>query len=574
MARTRKKDDEVETSPGSGPSMTATVKGAPDEVKRHLGVGDNKNTPPLSSEKTFQEAIKDPKNGVVVHRISPRKLNGQKINVEVYRERCPLTLNQIEEEVFNEHGGRDFRISVVESEGGETIAATVRTNAADPIIPEKIESVDESFLRDIETEPDAGEEAEKALQLRIRMAGLRKDLDAAEGRGAQRENGNDDSDQIKRLEKKILEMQEESKFDRMQREHREEIRTLTDKMEKLAVPKEDTGNKVVEMLVKQMEENRKSTNEQMTRMMDQMKDDKLGAIEQKLIAIDNKPTTKDGGMLESIEMLTKVLGLIGVDLPGAGKEDAPDEREWYEKLMDDHLPKILDAITTEKEAGGPPISKEDLAKRIGDAADAAIAEQKAELQARQTAPPRKIQHEIDAPAAKPGPAPVPVVEPPAYGPPPTTPPPAPQPPVAATAPPAEAPTTAPQMPSVAEEISRRCSQVLVVMTREMDVRPRDFKWTFIAWDHLPEMIREKLAKAKDPASMFDAFIQYANPEGLKTLKEKVGSDAKLNLWFARGLKEISEWQTKLDADPNFEPNTEEDDPGEEETAAPEGEPQP
>lgn len=106
----------------------------------------------------------------------------------------------------------------------------------------------------------------------------------------------------------------------------------------------------------------------------------------------------------------------------------------------------------------------------------------------------------------------------------------------------------------------------------MDLRPRDFKWTFIAWDHLPEVIREKLAKAPDPVAMFNAFDGYVNPEGLKALKEKIAAEVKLTAWFARGLKEIGEWQAKLDADPNFDPSQEGEEPdGEEPGASPGGE---
>ncbi len=591
MARKRTKGaggDEAETPPSGGapPKMTATLSGDPDSVKAQLGVGGGGKDPsPEPVEAKFHEVIKDPKNGLVVHRISPRKWEGRKINVEVYRERCPLTLTQVEEEVFGEHGGKDYRFSVVDQETGETIAACIRRHGGDPIIPETIESVDGSFLREVEQQEDPGEQSEKALQRRIRMAGLRRDLEVVEGTGRRTDNGNEDpaaTERVRELEKKITDIQEESKFDRMQREHREEMRVLADKIDKLQAPKPDGDNKLLEMMIKQMESTQKSTNDQMNRMMDQMKDDKLVAIERQLTAIQNKPATKDGGMVESIEMLTKVAGLLGMDLPGAGKDDASDERPWYERLMDDHLPKILDAIIEEKKEGGPPISKEELAKRIAVEADKAIAEETARIAEKKrlaAEPPRTIKHEIDmpqpSPAAPPAPAPAPAVEAPAYGPPPAdsapaAPQPAPAPPAAPPKPEEPPPTS--KVPSIEEEISQRCGQVLVVMSREMDLRPRDFKWTFIAWDHLPEVIREKLAKAPDPVAMFNAFDGYVNPEGLKALKEKIAAEVKLTAWFARGLKEIGEWQAKLDADPNFDPSQEGEEPdGEEPGASPGGE---
>jgi hypothetical protein len=64
--------------------------------------------------------------------------------------------------------------------------------------------------------------------------------------------------------------------------------------------------------------------------------------------------------------------------------------------------------------------------------------------------------------------------------------------------------------------------------------------------------------------MLGAFDGHVNQKGLDNLKEKFKADPKVLAWFGTGLKEIGEWQTKLEADPNFDPNAEAPEPDEEE----------
>lgn len=562
-------------------SMQVTLRGDPEKVRKELEGGKDGKKPDVSGGKVnIHDALKDPNNVVVVKRLSPRKWKDQSITGEVYREACPLALVDIEQEIFGTAGGKQFQVRVVNPDGITVAAQTINTDV-DPIIQKEDPDL---ILGPLEDEPDVVDMTEETLKKQVRMMGhqvtvaqLRSTLEDMKG-PAKKTSGAPDP-RIELLEASIKKIEEDGKLSSMERRHdaeMAEIRRELAESKKTPIPAPNGDNEVMKLLVKQMEADRTSNEKRFTDLLAQMKDDKLGEIQRQLTELKNKPNAEGSSMKDSIEMFTSIAGLLGMEVPGGKNDEDEEPKEWYEKLID-HLPDILEKLGSEKKEGGKEITKEDLTARIAQEADRAIAAEKARIaQAQAQAPPRPpIKHHVDSPPVnvKTAPPTAPPPAPSAYDTP-TAPPAAPATPAPEAAP-APAPAPAPaeaeaKVPSIEKEIAVRCAQVLTVIAREMSLRPRDFKWSFLAWDNLPEGIRENMCRGSDSVTMFDAFSVSVNPKGIEELKAKVAGDEKLKAWLQRGHDELKRWQEKLDADPKFDPNQEEEPEEEEEPEKEEG----
>lgn len=577
MRRPRTATDPKEKSPasdlGTG-EMEVRLRGSAAQVTKQLTGEKREGADDEEKDgKGFVEALKDAKHIVVVTRIAPRTFEGQKVNVEVYRESCPLSLQDIQEEVFTNFGGKKYRIAVVDPESNETVDARVVSHDGDPVVP-GIGTDEEDIFAAAEL-PDASRVVEDQLDKAARIAGKQADFirlqNQLEELKQQRTGGGKGNpvvdERILKLEREIAETKHRDDLLRVEREAQAKIADLNHKLELMvnAKPQKDSGDSTINMILRQMQEQQKANQDQFNALLTKMQDDKMNLVLSELREVRKKGD--GGGMTESVKSLVEVLKMLGVSLPGqTDEEDDEDDEDkpWYERLADKYLPKILDKFDG-MEGEGKTVTKEDLFREIQEAAKQAEEDAVKRASARVIGPAAR--QVLPAPAPAPAPpaiaAPAPVAAPTPAGPSPKPVTELPPPPPAASGGGAPAPAPAlpevQKIPSIAEEICLRASQVLLLIDREMELRPRRYLWNYEgAWQTLPEPVLEKVCAAADPVSMFDALqVEGINPESIAAAKGKVAGNPKLAAWLALGLAELREWWAEKEKDPTFDPFEEE-----------------
>jgi len=524
--------------------MEVKVTGTTDSVKEKLGM--DREAPPANGngdKDDFVTALRDPRHTVVVKRIMPRIWEGQRANFEVYREQCPLDLSSIEEDVFSQHGGKRFRVAVIDPEGNRTISARIIENDAPPILPDMEDDEAIKKLLMAPTQKTVGQISEEMLDRQAKITAkqleveqLTSQLEAVRaGRGGGKKDPQADA-RITELEKKLTETKHEAELAKVRLESDAKVAALSKQVEGLSQliqqkPARGEGGLDSQTLLLQF---MKDSNSRFDSMLAAMRDDKLTAIQRELSQIKNTPQKESGGMLELAETMLRLRKVFGWQGGGDDDEDedGEDERPWYEKLADRYLPRLFDVISQEKKDGKPEPTKEELIARINAEADRAVQE---EMKRRRALAPPAAPPPLPAPSADaPGPMAVPPV------------------PVAAP------PEPERKIPSLEEEIKLRAGQFMSVLEREIVMRPREWNWTVVAWGGLPESILEKLVVAPNAAALVAAFDGMLNPTGLEALKAKLVAEPKMALWVERGMKELREWWAKSQADPDFDPLAEDE----------------
>lgn len=512
--------------------MNVTMRGTATEIREQAqviageGNGEPKAGPP--EENGIVAALRDPKNSVIVKRISPRKVGKLQTNCEVYRESCPLVLSEIAEEVARVHGGRKYRVSVINPKGEVEAAQTFDVDA-EPLF-EDSDAEDDALAREIMDAQGNGEKssAEMSLESLDREARLsakqfeleqaRKRLkDLREESNPQRSRQDEESAaRISKLERDVVETRYETKASALEKE-------LADVRRQLAEPRggADKTDKLLDLVMQQI----KDSNEKFTKLIEQMNNQKLDQITKEISSLKNNPAGGPLALVKDLKDLKEVIGLFG----GSGGDDEDDDddpdKPWFERLADKYLPDVIDLI---KDRGkeGKPMTKEEITKHIEEASKKAEDEAVAAAQKRIAA---------SAPARLPGPAAPPVaVSPPGVPP--------------AVAPP---PPVAPP-PTVEQDIAQRCGHVMTLFDRELALRVREWEWSYEWWGQLPETILEKAAVAADPAAMVDAFSGIFAPEAIDGLKKRL-EEPKARAWAERGLRQLKEWHAKALVDPGFDP---------------------
>lgn len=542
----------VEAPPREGGEMAVTLRGTPEEVRAHLGTSSQEEETqqpppgapapgdPSPQKLAYIEALKVPQNTVVVKRISPRNWNDAKINVEVYREQCPLDPVSIEEEIRTEHGGRKYRVAVINSETGQIVAADTFEVDADPLIKQSAEDAEIERQIMMQGAPQQQDVSEAMLERQTRLTAkqieyeqTRQQLDALKGQQA----GNNKPDprldaRIRELESRVIESQADRKIAEAEARHRAEIEEL--KRQMIQQPKPQG---LEDPLIKMMMEQNRQANERFEKLLTQMNDNRLAELQRQMAEVKNKP--QGNNLLEMAESMLKLKEVFGWG--GPEDDDEEDEGEdgegkpFLERLADKYLPKVFDMIEDEQKKTGKELSKDEVVARINAAADQAVRE---EMQKRREAAQQTQSRALPAPQAT-----------------------ASAPPQAAAPAPATAPAPAAppqrQVPSVEEEIKIRTASVMAVIERELILRPRGWQWTLAAWQALPEELREKLcAPGLTPPAAIAVFDGVVNQDGLDILKKKLTDEPKASAWFERGLAELRGWAEELAKDPDFDPTEE------------------
>jgi hypothetical protein len=519
--------------------MEVKMTGTPDKIREQMGIVEegNGNRPRGASEigtpDDFTKAIQNPKYQVVVKRITPRVWEDRRANVEVFRESCPLDMDTIQEEVFSHHGGRRFRVAVVDLENNTTVAARIIDNDADPIFPDAGKFDEAAALLMREAEPSAQQKTLDTIrheveqtQAQLELERLTQQLDELKDRrktGAAKPNGELET-RIAEMEKRIVEVKHQNEVAALRERLTDMEKRLTNPPS--TPPPADNGLKE---LLKVMQDHIAASEKKFDRLMDQMRDDKLASIERAIEGLKNRPQQEGNSLRESIQTVKDIAEMLGLNLPGSGDEDDKEPKEWYEILLDKYVPKIFDLIEDRKKEG-KTVTKEELVSELNAAADKAAADAVARARAKLVAPPAPTGGTaLPPPPPTSGTVPTPVER---------------------------------KIPSVEDEVKLRAASVMAVVERESTLRPRDYQWNYLAWRSLPEDILARLCAAPDPAGLLTVFDGLVNPEALAAMKSRVAADPKLSAWIGRGIVELRDWWKKAETDPDFDP-ADEDEDGEE-----------
>jgi hypothetical protein len=548
----------VEAPPREGGEMAVTLRGTPEEVRAQFTASEADAPPgapppgapvdggaPSPQRLAYIEALKVPQNTVVVKRISPRNWNDAKVNVEVYREQCPLDPVSIETEIREEFGGRKYRAAVINSETGQVVSAETFEVDADPLIKKTAE--EERFEQEIlmQGAPPQQDVSEAALERQTRLTAKQIEYEQTrqtlESLKAQQTGGKTDprlDARIRELEHRTTTQEADRRVAETEERHRREMDELKRQISAQQAPKPQG---MEDPLIKMMMEQNKQANERFEKLLTQMNDNRMADIQRQLAEVKNKP--QGNNLLEMAESMLKLKEVFGWG-EQEDEEDDDDDGEgkpFLEKLADKYLPKVFEMIEDEQTKTGKELSKDEVVARINAAADQAVKEELA----RRREVAQQAQRSLPAPQQQAAPAPQAAA-------------PAPQAAPAPVAPPQR------QVPSIEEEVKIRVASVIAVLERELILRPRGWQWTLACWQALPEELREKIsAPGLTPPASIAVFDGIVNQEGLELLKKKLTDDAKAAAWMERGLAELRGWAEELAKDPDFDPTEEEDEEGEE-----------
>jgi hypothetical protein len=547
---------EIPRDDPKGPEASATlvIKGTTQQVRENMGSdGTLPVEPEEEGEIPFADAIKNPENTVVVSRIAPRKQNGVKLNIEVYKEKCPLTLPAIEEAVFSESGGKRFRVAVLDPDE-HTIAARVIETDVEPVIPAQPETTQQQPGQVLAGEGavDPAEQVINQLDIQhevtrrqVAIEQMRQQLRDMKGEG----HGQPAADpRLIVMEENLKELQRQIADSQQKREYTDRIAALEKKIEETRRPAED---KTIALLLQQMRDDRAASDKRFETLMAKMNDDKQDAMLEELRAIKTSKNSSKSDFMESIQQFKALADTLGWKRPGDGDGDEPDDREWWKVVLEDHVPKIFAMYEEKQKKGEAPLTKEQLMAEL----DAASIKVTNDIRARQ-----QLAARLPAPAV-----PVAPVVPPAPGAPAAAPPVGPPPMQELTGPPPLsdgaitvdlAPSAAQRPPTVDEAIRARVSTTFDALDHESQIRPTEFEWSLYAWRNLPTTdggALDRLAHADDAASALQVFVPHVAPERLKSLADRLQADAKLAPWIQRGLDDLREWWGELAKDPNFNP---------------------
>lgn len=560
MARKSATTKEEKTPKGG--LMEVRMSGTPDEIREQLDRHDDdegrgpeaQDNGSVVAHREYVEALRNAKNIVVVKRLSPRKADGVPINVEVYREQCPLDPISVEQEVEKEAGGKKFRAAVIDSESGQLVAAHVFTNDLDPVVQRASEEPPE-WMREEPPPPSPLQMNEEALDRQSRLAvkqieyeQLRQQLESLKDRKAEGRGDAKTDARIREIESQLIQSQADKRVSEVEMRYREEISELRRKLDQLVVTPLKTAGE--DPIIKLMMEQNRQANDRFEKLLGQMQDSRMAEIQRQLSELKNKPQQEGSSLKEAVATVKDLMEMMGHGDDGDDKDDDDSDKPFLERLADRYLPKIFDMIESEQEKTGKTYSKDEVVARINQelasAADKAAKEEVARRIGMQQRPPAPAPTQPDSSplrgavpnAAAPAPAPAPAQK-------------------------EEAPER--KIPSLDEEVKMRAAAVVAVLERELALRPRAWQWTFAAWENLPESILEKLTPdGVSPDAVLAAFEGMVNPGGLEQLRQKVTAEPKMQAWMARGIAELNEWGKKAQADPNFNPGEDGEDEGGEE----------
>lgn len=580
------------------PQLQVRMTGTADQVKKQLGVATDavpsKPEPVIEDAEKFYTLLKNPRYIVKVKRLKPKQWKGVKTSVDVWTSELPLQWEEIKNEVAENYKGGIYKASVIDPEKGMIDAMNFEIDG-DPFV-EQVEMTPEEKAMFTPQEKDPTDETieklekrgkfnQKLLEVEQIEAALQDARDRRDGKG--KKSTNEDDARIVELDRRLTIAQHQAELESRDRKHADEMRELKALIAANSKPAQAAGQSETALLLGQMQKMQESSDKRFGDMMKQMQDDRMNQLVQKIDNLEKRPSKESGGFLDFAESAIKMKKLFGWGAGGGDdddEEDDPDDkRPWWEKALDklgDKLtPRVIDKIFDRLdglEKGGKEVNKEDFTKSLE------IEMKKAEDEAVRIATERAIKalpHNKETPPPPPKKEAVPtvnvmerkVVDPAA----PPTPEATPEQPAEkkpdlhlvtdTIAPTAEVPGQVKPQMSVAQETCLRVCNVILVLERELETRPRRFDWNYEGvWKMLPETVLEKVCLSKAPAEVFEAFkVEGINIADLDKMKEKVLATPRAVAWMSIGIRELNRWWTELEKNPEFDP-ADEGDEGEEE----------
>jgi hypothetical protein len=573
--------EQTETNPpqpAGRATMRVELSGDPDQVRSKMNL--NQKEPavatPTSDEndKKFFAAIENPEYRFRVRRTRPTQWKGRDARHVVYEENCPMTYQDIVDEVGKTSGGQQYLITTFDPGTGKTIAGKTFRVDSDPIMKE--EAQPDNALEDMlsqEAEPDAIEAMQQTMKRQLSLAetqaALERTQEMIEGFKRKRNNGqNVDNTQIQALEKQLTDLRHQRDLDLQKAESDRRLALMEERLNSLSkAPPPTTGKSELTTVMETMIKMQDESNKRFERLLESQRQDKLDLILQNL----NKNSAA-GGLGSLKEQVATVKQIRDLFDGGGGEEgDDAEPKEWYEKLID-QVPKILEKLG-DMSKDGKKVSKEDFLKEIDEATERATKEELAKIQQEQdrkrpalpgpapsSAEPAKPQvgrpltpaHVQGLPgtssSAAPATAAVEVATKPVDA-------------LPAAAPEAPAPTV--DAPSIEKESLLMVTGVIVAIGVEIEMRKNFYQWNYEgAWQNLPEDILERMCKAPDALSMLEALrVDGLPPEvvvKLDAIKAKVSGAPRAGVWISRGFKELQRWWEEREKDPEFDPGDEDE----------------
>lgn len=590
MTRRRRLDTApaaAETNPATPPAGRATMRvsleGDPDQVRSKMNLNQKETAPQTATseenDKKFFAALENPEYRFRVRRTRPTQWKGRDSRHVVYEEGCPMTYQDIVDEVGKMHGGQHYLLTVFDPANGKTVAGKTFRVDSDPIMKE--EEQPESSLEDMlkaEAEPDADEMLDNTMKRQVtqieRQLQLERTQDMLDTLKRKRNTGqNVDNSQMLALEKQLTDLRHQRDLDMVKAESDKRMALLEEKLNsRNAAPPTPTDNglkEVMATMVKMQDE----SNKRFERLLESQRQDKLDLILQSL----NKQGA-GGGLGTLKEQIQTVKTIKDLFDGGSGSDEEVDEepKEWYEKLID-QVPKILDKLG-EMSKGGKKVSKDEFMHELDAAAERATKEEIEKIRREQERPaaalpapvaaakePERAQvgrpitpaHVQGLPGTAAGAAPVAAVVEPVAQP-------------VATLPDAPPEVAAPKVdvPSIEKESLLMVTGVIVAISLEIEMRKNRYQWNYEgAWDNLPEDILERMCKAPDALTMLEALrVEGLHAEivaKLDAVKAKVSGAPRAAVWINRGFKELQRWWAEREKDPEFDPADEDEEQEEE-----------
>lgn len=534
-------DGAVRVEPNPDGTMEVKLTGTPEKIREQMGITSDDSGDSRVEEESgdMWKILNDPQNIVLVKRVAPRDWNGIRCNVEVWRENCPMTMQDIEDELLQNHGGKKYRMSVVSQVTGETLAAKRIDIDMDPIVkPVEIPDGGEYLFGEGGPPPSAGQMTEETLTRQasitakqIEFETLSQQLQDIKARNKPDAHQNGNNNRIADLERKVADSKYEIQIEAL----KAKIELLS-KQGAAPPPGQGSSDKMLDLILDQQ----KRSDARFDKLIDQMKENQLGQLRQDIAELKNAPKQEGNTLRENIETMKSLADIIGWKTGGGNDDDEGGEDDpWYVRLGEKYLPKVFDLIEERKEQG-KPMSKEEIVAQINASADVAMKEESEKIRQAMLVQQARLA-QIPQPALTGSTTASPAA--PATG--------------TATAPALKlVPPVAPEAPTVEQEIQLRAASAIAVLERESTLRPRDQEWPYVFWKALPEALLEKVIAAVDVSAMLTVFAEIVNPEGVKMMLDRVASEPKVGVWIKRGHDELKKWSAALAADPNFDPEDE------------------
>jgi hypothetical protein len=549
-----------------------------------------------ASKRRRHQALQNPRNRVFVKRIRPIEWEGRKANYEVYSEDCPLTVQMVERAVTEQHGGGVFQAHILDRQTGESVDAWNFQSNDDPILKPLPDATGVSFEE--EAEPTDEEQMEQMIRLnqkRITMETLNQQLAELKG---QRQGAGTGSPvveaKIGRLENLMAQKFQQDQVAAVEAKYQKMVDDLSAKVAELSKPKvEDTGKRdgIIELMLeqsKQASEDRRASDQRFNQMFQNMQENSLNGLRAEVRELKAVPKG-DESLIDQLYKAKEIAKVFGV----AGGGDADIEKPWYVELKE-AVTTVAETVTEfikARAATGQPISQEEFARQFSGTADR-VAQRIIDAAPRGLPAPAQI---VSVPVPQAAPVPLsgapgstfrsrsqserPVLVPVAAQPRSVAPPrpvaPAPRPPVALVPPvqqaapvppvPPPTPTPAPELPTLPTfeaDVRSRVGNVMVVMDREMALRPNRYTWTQYAWEEFPADLLDAIAQCADSTGMIEVIMRGVGADPAPSV-EKFKALPKIVQWLNRGLADIKVWVEARNEDPDFDPfeDEEEEEPG-------------